>query len=122
MTDAPTLTQCAIGGLCPRCGAKTLFAGVIRFADNCSNCGLDYSSFNVGDGPAAILTMVIGGIIVLLAAVVELNWSPGLLVHAILWIPLATFLVVFSQRLAKAALLAIEYRRAAAEGRIKDRP
>lgn len=118
----PTPVQCATGGLCPRCGAKTLFRNFLSFAETCSNCGLDFSAFNVGDGPAGFLTFVIGAIIVLLAAIVELTWSPGLLVHLALWIPTTAILVVVSLRFSKAMLIAIEFQRAAREGRIKDRP
>ena len=58
MTDVPPkLAEAALFGLCPRCGARTLFAGWTRFADNCRACGLDLTRFNVGDGPAAFLTL-----------------------------------------------------------------
>ena len=43
----PGLVQAALFGLCPNCGAKTLFAGPARFADRCGNCGLDYSTLLV---------------------------------------------------------------------------
>ena len=49
----PSLREAALLGLCPRCGAKTLFDGPIRFAEHCRACALDFSKFNVGDGPAA---------------------------------------------------------------------
>ena len=107
-------------GRCPRCGARTLFAGVVAFAERCPACGLDYSKFNVGDGPVVFLTMGIGALIVVLALVVELSFSPGLWVHALLWIPLTTLLVVVALRFAKGLLLALEYRNAAREGRVKD--
>jgi uncharacterized protein (DUF983 family) len=115
-----TPAQSGITGACPRCGARTLFAGPIKFAAKCSACALDYSTFNVGDGPVVFLTMGIGAIIVVLAALVELNFEPGLLVHALLWIPLATLLVVLALRFAKGLLLALEYRNRAREGRIRD--
>ena len=50
-------------GLCPRCGARTLFAGLARFAPSCSSCGLDFASYNVGDGPAAFLILIVGAIV-----------------------------------------------------------
>jgi hypothetical protein len=36
----------------------------VRFADKCRACGLDYSSFNVGDGPAAFLIFIVGAVLV----------------------------------------------------------
>ena len=47
---APSLAAAAFQGLCPKCGARTLFAGLARFAPNCRACGLDFDSYNVGDG------------------------------------------------------------------------
>lgn len=98
-----------------------MFSGWTKFADRCRACGLDLSSFNVGDGPAAFLTLIIGAVIVTLAITVELNFSPPFWVHVILWVPLTAVAVIGSLRLAKGVLISLEYRNAAAEGRIKDR-
>ncbi len=96
-----------------------MFADFIKFAEKCPKCGLDYSAFNVGDGPVVFMTLGIGGLVTLLAILVELNFEPGVLIHALLWIPLTTLLVVLSLRFAKGLLLALEYRNAAREGRIR---
>ena len=114
----PTTPAVAFGGLCPRCGAKTLFAGFARFAPSCSACGLDLSAFNVGDGPAAFLTLAIGGLITGLAIWLELSAEPPWWLHVLLWLPLTIFAVMGSLRYSKAALLALEYRNRAREGRI----
>ena len=115
---APSPAQVALRGACPRCGNRTLFRGLATFAPKCRACGLDFDSFNVGDGPAAFLILIVGGLIVGLAIAVELSFEPPFWVHILLWGPLATVLVIFSLRLAKAALLALEYRHRAREGRI----
>ena len=94
-----------------------MFAGVIRFSPRCGACGLDYDRFNVGDGPAALLIMLVGAIVVTGAVSLQLALRPPFWVHILLWLPLATVLVVGLLRLAKAALLTIEARRAAHEGR-----
>jgi uncharacterized protein (DUF983 family) len=117
----PAPFESALRGLCPRCGARGLFAGPTRFASACRSCGLDYSGFNVGDGPAAFLIMIVGGLVVALAIIVELKLHPPLWVHLLLWIPFTLAAVVGSLRLAKGLLLALEYRNAAREGRIADR-
>jgi uncharacterized protein (DUF983 family) len=116
--SAPAPAQAAWGGLCPACGAPTLFAGTLRFADRCPACGLDYTQFNVGDGPAAFLTLVIGGLIAGLAIWLELAASPPWWVHALIWLPVTIIGVMLSLRVAKASLLALEYRNEAREGRI----
>jgi uncharacterized protein (DUF983 family) len=104
---------------CPRCGAKTLFDGPIAFAKSCRACGLDFTAFNVGDGPAAFLTLIVGAVIVIGAVTLELSVGPPWWVHAMIW-PVLTFgLVVWGLRIAKSALIASEYRNQAREGRIK---
>ena len=114
MTDVPA----AVGG-CPRCGADTLFDGWVKFAPKCRACGLDLTSFNVGDGPAAFLILIVGAIVVAGAIVLELAVEPPIWVHLI-WIPVAAGLTIGGLRLAKAWLLAQEYRHRAREGRLAE--
>lgn len=116
----PGPVQVALKGLCPRCGAPTLFAGWARFADTCSACALDFTVFNVGDGPAAFLTLILGALIVALAIALELSVHPPFWVHLI-WLPVTAAAVLGSLRVSKAALLALEYRNNAREGRIEDK-
>jgi uncharacterized protein (DUF983 family) len=101
----PSLREAALAGLCPRCGAKTLFEGPIKFAAHCRACGLDFSKFNVGDGPAAFLTMIVGAVIVALALTLQLAVEPPWWVHVLLWVPLTTLGVIGGLRLALGALL-----------------
>ena len=108
----PGLVPAALFGLCPRCGARTLFAGVAQFADRCRACGLDFTSFNVGDGPAAFLTLIIGALVTALAIGLELTAHPPFWLHVVLWIPLTAAAVVWGLRAGKGALLAAEYQRA----------
>ena len=113
----PGIAKAALFGLCPECGAKTMFAGTARFAERCSNCGLDYSSFNVGDGPAALLTMVIGALVIVLALMVDTVFRPPFWVHLVIWVPFTVAVTIASLRVAKGALLALEHRNRAGEGR-----
>ena len=115
----PGIAEAALFGLCPECGAKTLFKGPARFADRCSNCGLDYSAFNVGDGPAAILTLLLGALVIALAITLDIAVRPPFWVHVIIWIPFTCLMVVFSLRLAKGALLVSEHRNKAREGQLE---
>ena len=120
--DTPTsVAATAFKGLCPRCGAATLFAGPIRFADRCGPCGLDYAAFNVGDGPVALITLVVGALVMIGLVAVQVSLEPPFWVQLLIWMPVTAALVVFALRLAKAALLCLEYRNAAREGRISDR-
>lgn len=114
----PETADAALRGLCPQCGAGGLFSGVTRFADRCRKCGLDFSQFNVGDGPAAFLILVIGGLITVGAVVLEVKAEPPFWVHLLLWLPLTAILSLASLRFAKAVLLILEYKNSAHEGRL----
>jgi uncharacterized protein (DUF983 family) len=111
----PALREAALFGLCPRCGAKTLFDGPIKFADHCRACSLEFSKFNVGDGPAAFLTMIVGAVVVALALTLQLAAEPPWWVHVLLWVPLTTLGVIGGLRVSKAALLYSEFRQKAGE-------
>lgn len=112
--------EAALRGLCPKCGAKSLFNGLATFAPACCACGLDFSAFNVGDGPAAFLIMIVGALITGLAIALELAAGPPFWAHILLWLPLTIAAVILSLRIAKAGLLIAEYRNSAREGRIRD--
>jgi uncharacterized protein (DUF983 family) len=89
----------------------------VSFAPTCSACGLDFDSFNVGDGPAAFLILIVGAILTVLAVVVDLSTSPPWWVHLI-WFPVGLGLTLGGLRLAKSGLIAQEYVHRAREGRI----
>jgi len=114
--------QSAAQGLCPRCGSRTLFTGLISFAPACRACGLDYAAFNVGDGPAAFLIFGVGGLVTALAIWLELKASPPWWLHLLLWLPLTIALTLAGLRVAKAWLLTMEFRRSAREGVRSDLP
>lgn len=117
-TKAPDTAQATVRGLCPSCGAATLFDGVVRFAPRCPACGLDFGQFNVGDGPAAFLIMGVGAVMTIMVFLIEIAFSPPIWVHAMIFVPVTVLLVMGSLRVAKAALLILEYRNRAREGRL----
>ena len=96
-----------------------MFSGWIRFAGRCRACGLDYSTFNVGDGPAAFLILIVGAIVVTGALVLDAAAEPPWWVHLV-WVPVAAALTIGGLRLTKAWLLAQEYKHRAREGRISE--
>jgi uncharacterized protein (DUF983 family) len=117
---APDVATAALLGRCPRCGQGRLFNGYLNIATGCSVCGLDYASFDAGDGPAVFVILIAGAVVAGGALFVEFTWHPPYWVHAVLWLPLIVVLTFGLLRLMKSLLLVLQYRHKAGEGRLVD--
>ena len=115
----PHTVKAIFFGLCPRCGQGPLFHGYIAVGERCPACHLDYAMFDPGDGPAVFGILIVGAIVCGLALWTEFTFQPPLWVHAVLWAPLIAILTAIFLRLAKSALLVLQYRNRAGEGRIE---
>jgi len=102
----PSVAYATLLGRCPRCGRGKLFAGFLKIAPACGVCGLDYSRFDAGDGPAVF------------ALIVEVKFSPPYWVHAVIWGPMVLILSLGLLRPLKAGLVVLQYKHRAEEGRI----
>jgi uncharacterized protein (DUF983 family) len=107
---AVSMMRAAFGCRCPRCGKGPLFSGLLRVRPTCEVCGLDLSAQDAGDGPAVFVILLLGLIVVALAALVEIRFSPPIWVHLILWTPLICGGAVAMLRPFKAGLIALQYR------------
>ena len=81
--------------------------------------GLDFACYNVGDGPAAFLILIVGAIVAVSAILLDQAVSPPWWVHLV-WLPVGTALTVCGLRLGKAALLYQEHKHRAREGRLAE--
>ena len=104
------LTRAAFGCRCPRCGNGRLYAGLLHVRPACEICGLDLSAQDAGDGPAVFVIFLLGLIVVGLAAVVEIRFSPPIWVHLLIWTPLILAGAIAMLRPLKAGLIALQYR------------
>ena len=109
-TPALSPLAAALACRCPRCGKGKVLQGLLTVVPRCAVCGLDLHAEDVGDGPAAFVILILGAIIVLAAALVELKAAPPLWVHIVLWPPLALLGTILLQRRLKAWLIAMQYR------------
>lgn len=103
---------------CPRCGKGKLYKGFLDFADRCSECELDYSDFEKGDGPAVFIILIMGFIVVGFALVVEVRFHPPLWIHAVLWTPLILGGSIAMLRPMKGLIIAMQYIYKAREGKL----
>ena len=107
---AVPLRRAALGCRCPQCGKGQLFSGLLSVRQACAVCGLDLSAQDAGDGPAVFAILMLGMLVVGLAALVEVNFSPPIWVHLLLWAPLILIGAVAMLRPLKAGLIALQYR------------
>ena len=110
MSEGASPVAAALLGRCPRCGKGALFRGLLDVRDACEACGLDLRAHDAGDGPAVAGIFVIGAVAVIAAIWVDVRFEPPLWVHALLWPVLVLPLSVLTMRVAKAALVALQWR------------
>jgi uncharacterized protein (DUF983 family) len=110
--------RAALLGYCPRCGRGSLFTGYLRIAPCCRHCGLDYSSFDPGDGPAVFVILIVGFLVAGGALIVEVAFQPPYWVHATIWLPIIFILAFGFLRLVKSILLVLQYKHRAGEARL----
>jgi len=103
---------------CPRCGQGRLFSGFLSLAPVCRTCGFDNSVFDPGDGPAVFIILISGFLVIGSALFAEINFHPPYWLHFLLWMPLGLTLPFILLRPFKATLIAQQYCRRAAEGRL----
>jgi uncharacterized protein (DUF983 family) len=96
---------------CPRCGQGKLYRGILTVADACSACDLSFKNHEQGDGPAFFAITFIGGLVAIFAAIVEIKYAPPYWLHAVLWIPFIVVGSLLTLRIAKAAIILLQYRR-----------
>jgi uncharacterized protein (DUF983 family) len=111
-----SLLAAALACRCPRCGRGKVFDGVLNVTPTCAVCGLDISAQDAGDGPAVFVILLLGAIVVGLAAFVEITFAPPLWVHAVLWLPVTLGGAILLLRPLKAGLIALQYRHLALGG------
>ncbi len=100
---------------CPRCGAAPLYEGLLTVRERCDVCQLDLRAQDSGDGPAVFVILILGFVVVGLAAVLEIKFSPPLWVHAVLWPGVITGGAIFLLRILKATLIALQFRHRATD-------
>lgn len=105
-------------GCCPRCGQGKLFDGFSKVKPACSNCGLDYSFIDAGDGPVVFVILIIGFIFLGLALAVQVSYEPPLWLQFIIWIPLALIASLILMRALKGVLITLQYANKAKPGEI----
>ncbi|MGU3359810.1 DUF983 domain-containing protein [Methylobacterium sp. M6A4_1b] len=115
----PSPFSAGLRGRCPRCGEGHMFDGFLTFRPACEVCGLDYGSFNSGDGPAFFVMSIVGIIVVGLALWMEITYEPPIWVHALVAGTLSIGLSLLLVRPLKGVLAALQFTNKAEQGRFR---
>ena len=102
--------QAGLGCRCPRCGRGKLYQGLLTITDKCTECGLDYSPHDSGDGPAVLVMFVLCAMVVPLVFWLEFAFLPPYWVHVVIWPPVVLGAAIGLLRPSKALLVAIHYK------------
>jgi uncharacterized protein (DUF983 family) len=97
----PGLVSAALSGLCPRCGAKTLFAAPAGLAETCAHCELDIVSLERGGRFVGVVTMLLALVLILAAMGVDEWLRPPIWASLVFWAPVTVGAVIFGLRFYK---------------------
>ncbi|WP_072672788.1 DUF983 domain-containing protein [Erythrobacter sanguineus] len=87
--------------MCPRCGAKTLFAAPAALAHECAACGLDVLSLERGGRFVGVITMLLALVLILAALGVDEWLRPPIWASLLFWGPVTVGAVIFALRFYK---------------------
>jgi len=97
----PGLFSAALSGLCPRCGAKTLFGAPAGLAEQCTACGLDILLLERGGRFVGVVAMLLALALILVALGVDEWLRPPLWLSLLVWGPVTVGAVIFGLRFYK---------------------
>jgi uncharacterized protein (DUF983 family) len=92
-------------GRCPACGRGALFRAFLKVAERCPACGEELHHQRADDAPAYFVILIVGHIVVPLALLSEIAYSPPYWVHAALWLPLTLILALGLLQPVKGAII-----------------
>jgi uncharacterized protein (DUF983 family) len=100
-TGQPGLVSAALSGLCPRCGAKTLFSEPAGLAEECANCGLDFLALERGGRFVGVVTMLLALALIMAALAIDEWLHPPLWASLVFWGPVTVGCVIGALRIYK---------------------
>jgi uncharacterized protein (DUF983 family) len=81
-------------GRCPNCNRGRLFRAFLKVADHCPACYEALHHHQADDAPAYFVILIVGHLVVPLALIVEVAYSPPYWLHTAIWLPLTVGLAV----------------------------
>lgn len=105
----PGLFSAALSGLCPRCGAKTLFAAPAALADKCAACSLKIAGLQRGGRFVGVVAMLLALALIIAALGLDEWLRPPIWASLLFWAPVTVGAVIFGLRFYKAMWVYHQY-------------
>ncbi|MEM1195182.1 MAG: DUF983 domain-containing protein [Pseudomonadota bacterium] len=103
------LIQAALLGLCPHCGARSLFEAPAQIAGQCGSCKEPLAELERGGRLAGLLTILVAALLIVCALAFDEWVRPPIWLHAVLWVPLTIGAVLGALRVFKTASVYREF-------------
>lgn len=116
--DTPAIMAVGLRHCCPRCGRGKLYKGILKPAEGCTQCKLDYDFIDAGDGPAVFVILIIGFVVTAMAMAVQSAFEVPIWLHLVLWVPLILILSVWGLQFSKSIMIALQYQTKAEQGEL----
>ncbi len=114
----PSSLEVGLKGCCPRCGQGRLYDGMLKPANQCLACKLDYSFIDSGDGPAVFVILIIGFIVTAMALALQTSINPPIWLQVLIWTPVILALSLWGLRFAKGVMISLQFQTKAKEGEL----
>lgn len=112
----PHLLLTAIRGRCPNCGQGKLFAGFLDIQPACDHCHQNFGFADSGDGPAFLIIILVGFLVVGGALATDVIFEIPYWLHLVIWLPMILILSIGLLRPLKALMIGLQFRNNAKPG------
>jgi uncharacterized protein (DUF983 family) len=117
MARRPPAVESGLKGRCPECGEGLLFAGFLRFSEDCEACGADFRDEDAGDGPSVFVIFIVGIFIVPMALAFQLLTNAPMWLTLVIWIPIIILACLILLRLLRGVMFNLAWANKAREVR-----
>jgi uncharacterized protein (DUF983 family) len=96
-------------GKCPQCGDGKLFRKFIKPADNCTQCGEDFTPQRADDLPAYLVVMLVGHVVVAGFLATEFLLDIPSWMHLAIWMPVTVLASLALLQPMKGAVIGLQW-------------
>ncbi|KIZ33481.1 MULTISPECIES: DUF983 domain-containing protein [Rhodopseudomonas] len=104
-----TAMRRGLRGRCPNCGEGKLFRAFLKTADQCANCGQDFTGHRADDLPAYLVIVIVGHIVVPMVLWIETNYAPAVALQLAIYLPFTLIASLLLLQPVKGAVVGLQW-------------